>query len=292
MTINRDLSVVASYTQTYAFPVAVREGSFPLSLVFYALPDGTGAAVAQSSTTAPLSVTAAALPSVALTDAITRVEIAAGQTVLAGQSAELTVTAYAGAQTVVPITAGSVFLTIGTGATLLTAGHGITIQGIHPGTAMVTAEIDGIRSAAAAIAITSNAIVAIAPATPPVLNVSNRAAFTATVTNAPETTVIWSVQEGAAGGSIDQKGVYTAPKTTGTYHIVATSVYDPTRRAVVSVVVANGSVTVGGEFPVRAASPQGAISPVRAASRRAEPFRRRAAWALPSSSEVVKEREE
>lgn len=45
--------------------------------------------------------------------------------------------------------------------------------------------------------------------------------FTATVSTGG--TVAWSVQEGSTGGSITSAGVYTAPATAGTYHVVATS---------------------------------------------------------------------
>ena len=53
--------------------------------------------------------------------------------------------------------------------------------------------------------------------------------FTATVTGTPNTAVTWSVQEGAAGGSITQGGLYTAPAALGTYHVRATSQADPSR---------------------------------------------------------------
>jgi DNA-binding beta-propeller fold protein YncE len=43
--------------------------------------------------------------------------------------------------------------------------------------------------------------------------------------------VTWSVQEGATGGSITSSGVYTAPNTLGTFHVVATSVTDATASA-------------------------------------------------------------
>lgn len=57
-------------------------------------------------------------------------------------------------------------------------------------------------------------------------------AFTA---NAP---VMWAVQEGAAGGSIGSStGVYTAPATAGTYHVLAASIADPS-------VIAGATVTV------------------------------------------------
>ena len=47
--------------------------------------------------------------------------------------------------------------------------------------------------------------------------------FLATVGGVATTAVTWSVQEGTTGGSITSSGVYTAPNTLGTYHVVATS---------------------------------------------------------------------
>ena len=47
--------------------------------------------------------------------------------------------------------------------------------------------------------------------------------FTAQVTGSPDTSVVWSVREGAAGGSITATGLYTAPQTAGTYHVLAAS---------------------------------------------------------------------
>jgi lysophospholipase L1-like esterase len=61
--------------------------------------------------------------------------------------------------------------------------------------------------------------------------------FTATVTGSANTAVTWSVLEGAPGGAVDSTGHYTAPGSTGTFHVVATSAADPTKStaAVVSV---------------------------------------------------------
>jgi chitinase len=42
------------------------------------------------------------------------------------------------------------------------------------------------------------------------------------------TNVSWSIVEGAAGGSITSGGIYTAPTTTGTFHVLAVSVADAT----------------------------------------------------------------
>ncbi|HLM48288.1 MAG TPA: hypothetical protein VK458_30775, partial [Myxococcaceae bacterium] len=60
--------------------------------------------------------------------------------------------------------------------------------------------------------------------------------FTATVTGTSNTAVTWSVVE-SGGGSISAAGVYTAPATAGTYHVVATSVADSRRSATAEVVV-------------------------------------------------------
>ena len=66
--------------------------------------------------------------------------------------------------------------------------------------------------------------------------------FSATVSGAgpgESRAVTWAVQEGASGGSVDARGKYTAPATDGTFHLIATSVADPSRsdRAVLRVTV-------------------------------------------------------
>jgi chitinase len=47
--------------------------------------------------------------------------------------------------------------------------------------------------------------------------------FSAVVNNGVSNAVNWNILEGAAGGTINQQGLYTAPATPGTYHVVATS---------------------------------------------------------------------
>ena len=61
--------------------------------------------------------------------------------------------------------------------------------------------------------------------------------FAAVVLGTTNTAVTWTVQEGAAGGTITTAGVYTAPDTAGTYHVVATSQADPTKSAGAEVTV-------------------------------------------------------
>jgi hypothetical protein len=70
-------------------------------------------------------------------------------------------------------------------------------------------------------------------------------AFVATVTGTSNTSVAWMVQEGAAAGTISGAGLYTAPSSAGTFHVVATSVADPTRSASATITVqATAPITV------------------------------------------------
>jgi len=52
-----------------------------------------------------------------------------------------------------------------------------------------------------------------------------------------EDPVSWAVQEGPDGGSVDHFGNYTAPADEGTYHVVATSLVDPSQWGTVTVTV-------------------------------------------------------
>jgi uncharacterized repeat protein (TIGR03803 family) len=60
----------------------------------------------------------------------------------------------------------------------------------------------------------------------------------------------WSVQEGAAGGSITSAGIYTAPAATGTYHVIATNSANSSRTATATVsVIAATAYSVLYSFP-------------------------------------------
>jgi hypothetical protein len=87
------------------------------------------------------------------------------------------------------------------------------------------------------------------------VQVSKTQAFTATVTGTTNAAATWSVQE-ASGGGVDATGLYTAPASAGTYHVVATSVADSSKfaRATVTVTasVIAGTAALG---PVPAALP-------------------------------------
>jgi chitinase len=61
--------------------------------------------------------------------------------------------------------------------------------------------------------------------------------FTQTTTGDCNLAVTWSLREGAAGGTVTNTGLYTAPANPGVFHVVATSVADPTKTGVATVTV-------------------------------------------------------
>jgi len=76
--------------------------------------------------------------------------------------------------------------------------------------------------------------------------------FGANVTNTSDTAVFWTVQEGAAGGTINAQGVYTAPGNAGTYHVAAAAQADPTKTA---------TATIKADAVVYMSSPAGNMLP-------------------------------
>jgi hypothetical protein len=70
------------------------------------------------------------------------------------------------------------------------------------------------------------------------------------VGSASSTAVTWSISESSAGGAISSSGLYTAPATDGTYHVVVASAADPTKTATAIVAVAAAPPPTGTAFYV------------------------------------------
>ena len=98
---------------------------------------------------------------------------------------------------------------------------------------------DTTKSATATVTVTAPPqpiVVAVSPTAATVVAGSSQS-FTCTVTGSSDTACTWSVQEGASGGTVTSGGVYTAPQTAGTYHVVARSHADSTKSAAATVTV-------------------------------------------------------
>jgi hypothetical protein len=151
------------------------------------------------------------------------------------------------------------------GGTIDTSGHYQAPSSTGTFHIVATSVADSSKTATAAVTVTSTPVVtvSISPGTATV-RVGETAAFTATVTGTTggqSTAVTWSVQE-SGGGTVDASGRYTAPATPGTYHVVATSVADTSKKATATVTVnpniavsispATASTTAGGTAPFSA----------------------------------------
>jgi len=108
---------------------------------------------------------------------------------------------------------------------------GIYTAPAAPGAFTVTARshADPGRSASASVSV-STISVTLLPRTAAVAP-GGMQQFTALVTGSADPRVSWTVAEAPQGGSIDGAGTYTAPAGTGTFHLVAASIADPSRTA-------------------------------------------------------------
>jgi hypothetical protein len=92
----------------------------------------------------------------------------------------------------------------------------------------VLAACSGNATPTGSVAAQSSIVVQVEPPSAQI-GAGGSVSFAAVVTGTANTSVTWSVQEGAAGGSVTSAGAYTAPAGAGTYHVVATSQADTTK---------------------------------------------------------------
>jgi hypothetical protein len=142
-----------------------------------------------------------------------------------------------------------------------TSGGSIALDGTYtspsdPGTYHVVAQRDGL-SATATVRVTIAPGVSVG-VDPPAADVGPGGSMQlkATVAGTPDRTVLWSIREGDAGGQIDGAGHYSAPLSTGLFHVVAVSEADPSKFASAAISVsAKPTITVSIDPPTAALKP-------------------------------------
>lgn len=107
---------------------------------------------------------------------------------------------------------------------------------------IATSQADSTKSSTAVVTVPPVAVSLSQTAV--TIDVGNQFTFVANVTGTVNTVVSWSIQEGGSGGSITGSGIYTAPGTHGTFHVIATSQADTTRHVTATVTVAPLLVSV------------------------------------------------
>jgi hypothetical protein len=133
-----------------------------------------------------------------------------------------------------------------TNAGTITA-DGVFTAGTALGTVHVraTSVLEPTASGTAIVTVlpSTNVAVSLVPANV-TLQTSATQQFVAAVAGTENTTVLYSVQEGAAGGSITTGGLYTAPSSPGVFHVVAVSEADKNVKAVATVTVTQAPAVV------------------------------------------------
>jgi len=108
----------------------------------------------------------------------------------------------------------------------------------------VTSHADPSQSATAVVTVVTGVsiVVTIEPQSPTVVLGASQQ-FTSHVVGTADTRVVWSIAEGAAGGSITGAGLYT-PSASGVWHVVATSAADVSVTASTAVTVPRSDIQV------------------------------------------------
>jgi len=124
---------------------------------------------------------------------------------------------------------------------------------------VATSAADTSKSDTATVTVTATPVinVAVNPGTAAISSCLTQT-FTATVTGTTDTAVTWSVVE-AGGGVITSAGVYTAPASAGTYHVVATSHASASRTAQATVTVTDKILSVSVSPDPITVSPGGTV---------------------------------
>jgi Galactose oxidase, central domain len=96
---------------------------------------------------------------------------------------------------------------------------------------------------------TPAAAISINPASD-VLRIGGHRQFSGFDTTVGQYGVSWSLREGAAGGSVTAGGLYTAPSTTGTFHLMATSMANPKITAATPVKILSVGFVLSGDMAI------------------------------------------
>ena len=218
--------------------------------VFYPQPDQQGTPVAGATMQSHINIDSGKLQdTISLVGEIKNVTVLT-TTAFVNETTDVNVSTTNQFGTTIPVTPGSITLAIKTGTEnlALVGGTGpnepLHIRGLRPGSATITASVDGATSSPANIIVDSHAAIVITPSDATV-SLEKQITLSAIVSGVPDSAgadgkkVTWSVIT-AEGGSITPDGVYTAPKKEGDFVVQAQSVFDPTKKATVTVKVASG----------------------------------------------------
>jgi streptogramin lyase len=228
------LSRPANGAQSTATFDNLKVGSLTLTAAAYPNADGTGVAQAQGGTTVAIQSGQTANVTLTMDSTINHIEVTPpSPTVQVGQTVSFLATATDASGGVVLTAPSKLQWASQTPAVATIDGAGVATA-VSLGSSLITVTDTESGKGGSVTLTVAPGPVAISPATIS-MYVNGQIGFVATVTGLGNPDVTWSVQEGAAGGSVDSAGYYIAPSTPGTYHVVATSQADPTKSATATV---------------------------------------------------------
>ena len=235
-------AVIVRPASTASF-AEVPTGAMNVTATAYASADGTGTPLATATVASTIVESATASVDVTMASTIDHLEVTPSPYAVAAlQSGAINVVGKDAGGNIVLIDPSALsFSSSNTALATVTSG-GVVTAGAVVGSATITiGESDSGKSLALPLSVVP--AVSITPSSS-TLNVRTNATFAATVLGPTNTAVTYSVQEGSSGGTISSGGVYTAPNARGTYHVVATSVADTSRKATATVTVTSGNLQV------------------------------------------------
>jgi hypothetical protein len=239
--VNRRQDRTDAYFEHIDFPVPVRVANgLTLEVQFYTEVNATGDSVGTTSATVSIQSDGSGIGTITINSRIVSTKVLPQQSVLIGKPTDILFEARDVNGALVPVSRGAATIRVApTDSSRLISLGGNRVQGQLPGSASVTVSIDGVVSIPETIIIRSDTNVSLTPAAI-TITVQSQQQFTAGVLNAPDTTVVWSVREGANGGNISPTGLYTAPTRRGVFHIDAVSTYDTSKIGSATVTVNPG----------------------------------------------------
>jgi hypothetical protein len=235
-TVNRD-SAPAAYKKSYSSPRLAKLGTWDLAARFYAQPEGQGSVVGKIDAQINLTADGKGIGDFATTGAVASVAVAPNQTIPVGTPTDILFVAKDAGGADLALTPGAAKFQVVYGGDVLSINAQGQAVGAKPGTAPVNVTVDGKTSPDQQVTVGYQTAVTLTPATATIF-ANGQVGFDVKVDGVPaqQTNVAWSVQEGDSAGFVSS-GSYVAPSAPGTYHVVAASSYDATKRGVATVTV-------------------------------------------------------
>ncbi len=207
-----------------------------LSSRFYSGPDASGDVI--SSANVPITLHSGPNQfGFASNAAVASIALVPDQSLVLGQSRALDAILRDKDGNYVAVPGSQISFTVTQGQDVVQAVNNNTqLKGLKLGTATVTITAQGLTSAPGTVQVVAGVFI-----NPTSASVAPGAQQTFTASQP----VVWSIQEGAAGGTIvtntDGSATYTAPVGAGTFHVVATSQANSTQSATAAVTVQSGT---------------------------------------------------